>query len=174
MAAYDELVSTISASRRLSQDGTRVIYNLTEGLDFSEPKKVAEALASVIFEKDAVNWFETDGEHINFKPSYKVRVLLAKEHNERIEKTVKDFLEDFKTMELDKKFSSQIKEISSNEERSKRAFGLGMISAILNKPFYIKDDRIEVEDLLLTEILSSLEIRTPDDRDLIDWKNLPI
>ena len=39
---------------------------------------------------------------------------------------------------------------------------------------FLEDDKTEVVDQLFTQMLGYLEIRTPDDKDLIDWENLPI
>jgi hypothetical protein len=174
MSIDDELTSTIIASRKKSDDGSLVIYNLTKGIDFSNPKSVANSLAKVFFEKDAVNWFKVDRDNIEFNPTYKVRILLAAEHNDLLGKTVDDFLEDFKKEEINKRFVRQIDDISTNEEKIRTAVGLGALGALLNKPFARRDDKTEVEDLMFTEILEALEIRTPDNSDLINWEKLPI
>jgi hypothetical protein len=174
MSIDDELTSTIIASRKKSDDGSLVIYNLTKGIDFSNPKSVANSLAKVFFEKDAVNWFKVDRDNIEFNPTYKVRILLAAEHNDLLGKTVDDFLEDFKKEEINKRFVRQIDDISTNEEKIRTSVGLGALGALLNKPFARRDDKTEVEDLMFTEILEALEIRTPDNSDLINWEKLPI
>ncbi len=174
MPAEDDFVAAIEASRKSSEDGSVVIYNLTKDLDFSDPRRVANALASVFFGRDAVNWFKVDGDHIEFVPKYKVKILLAEEHSKLLSETVDDFLADLKKNEINQKFARQIKDVSANEERVQRAIGLSAISSFLNKPFQRKDDKVEIEDQLFTEMLGFLEIRTPNDTDLIDWENLPI
>lgn len=174
MPADDNLSSIIQASRKASEDGSIVVYNLTKGLDFSDPRKVADALASVFFEKDAINWFKVKEDHIEFNPTYKVKILLADEHNKLLSKTVDDFFTDLKKNEITQKFNPQIKNISTNEEKLQTAIGLNAISSFFNKPFQRKDDKTEIEDQVLTEMLEVLEIRTPSDTDLIDWENLPI
>ncbi|MCL5929891.1 MAG: hypothetical protein M1123_01225 [Candidatus Thermoplasmatota archaeon] len=174
MSVDNELEEAIASSRKKSDDGSFVVYNLTKGINFSDPRKVAEALATVFFEKDAINWFKTTGSHIEFNPTYKVKILLAEEHNKLLSETVDDFLSDLKKDEINRKFSNQIKGISSNEEKLQSAVGLAAIGSFFNKPFQKKDDKIEIEDQLFTEMLGVLEIRTPTDVDLMDWDNLPI
>jgi hypothetical protein len=174
MNTEDNLGVLIASSRKISDNGSLVIYNLTNGIDFSDPRKVADALATVFFEKDASKWFKTEGDHVEFNPTYKVRILLAEEHNKLLGKTVTDFLEDLKSKELNLKFSKQIKDISTNEEKLRTVVGLAAIGAFFNRPFEKKDDKLEIEDQLFTELLGSMEIRTPDNSDLIDWENLPI
>ncbi len=174
MSVNDDLASIILQSRKTSEDGSTVVYNLASGLDFSNPKKVAEALATVFFETDGVKWFKVEGDHIEFNPKFKVRILLAKEHLKLLNKTVNDFLEDLKKDELNKRFARQIHDISTSEEKQQTVKGIAVIGSLLNKPFFRKEDKTEIEDQLFTQILSVLEIRTPSDEDLIDWENLPI
>ncbi len=174
MTADTNLYNSIASTRKISDDGSLVVYNLTKGLDFSHPDKVAVTLASVFFEKDANNWFKVSGDHIEFSPKYKVRILLAEEHNKLLTETVNDFLRDVKKDEISRKFANQIKDVSTNEEKMRTVVGLAAIGAFFNKPFQRKDDKIEIEDQLFTEMLGSLEIRTPTNEDLIDWENLPI
>ena len=174
MSTDANLISLIQSSRKSSEDGSIVIYNLTNGLDFSNPKKIAETLAKVFFETDGIKWFEVEGDHIAFNPTFKVKILLAEEHSKLLSQTVNDFLKDLKSDEVNKEFAHQIHDISTNEEKQRTVMGFAAIGALLNKPFYLKDDKTEVEDQLFTQMLGYLEIRTPDDKDLIDWENLPI
>lgn len=174
MNSDNNLYSAILSTRKASDDGSLVVYNLTKGIDFSNPKKVADALSTVFFENDATKWFKVTGDHIEFLPKYKVRVLLSEEHSKLMTETVNDFLRDLKQKEISKKFSNQIGDISTNEEKMRTAVGLAAIGSFLNKPFQRKDDKIEIEDQIFTEMLGSLEVRTPSDQDLIDWENLPI
>jgi hypothetical protein len=174
MNADGNLYNAILSTRKTSDDGSLVVYNLTKGIDFSNPNKVADALSSVFFEKDAINWFKVTGDHIEFSPKYKVRVLLAEEHSKLLTETVNDFLRDVKKNEISKKFANQIKDISTNEEKMQTAVGLAAIGSFFNKPFQRKDNKVEVEDQLFTEMLGALEVRTPSNADLIDWENLPI
>ncbi|MGC8609462.1 MAG: hypothetical protein ACP5UV_06305, partial [Thermoplasmata archaeon] len=66
MANENELRSAIEGSRKVSEDGSLVTYDLTSGIDFSDPKIVAKALSEVFFEKDAKNWFKMDGDRVDF------------------------------------------------------------------------------------------------------------
>lgn len=174
MTTEGTITSIIRASRKESEDGSTVVYNLTQGVDFSEPKKAAEALAGVFFEMDASRWFVVRGDHIEFKPGFKVKILLADEHSKMLQKTVSDFLLDLKKDELNRKFSRQIRDVSTGEENQRTTSGFAQISMLLNRPFFKKWDKTEIEDQLFTELLGVLEIRTPSDEDLIDWDNLPI
>ncbi len=175
MTEDEVLLSSIKASRKMTEDSSMVIYNMTKGIDFSNPKKVASSLASVFFETDAINWFSVDGDHIQFNPSYRVRILLAEEHNKLLNKVVDDFLADLKEKEITHRFSQQIKDLSANMERMQSAMATHAFYETLNRRFNKRVvDSIEVEDDLLTDLLEAIEIRTPNNVDLIDWENLPI
>jgi len=116
MSVDPNLISLIQSSRKSSEDGSIVVYNLTKGLDFSNPKKIAETLAKVFFETDGTNWFKVEGDHISFNPTFKVKILLSEQHSKLLTQTVNDFLKDLKSNEINKKFAHQIHDISTNEE----------------------------------------------------------
>ena len=66
MTNEDNLRSVIENCRRVSDDGSLVIYDLTSGVDFSNPKLVARTLSEVFFEKDAKSWFKVNDDKIDF------------------------------------------------------------------------------------------------------------
>ena len=174
MASENSLTPIIEASRKMSADGSLAIYNLTKGVDFSKPRKVADALAAVFYEKDAINWFKVDGDHVEFNPTYKVRILLAEDHNKLLGETVDELLGDLKKKELNKEFVQQIKDQSVSLGKMQAAMATNAFSAFLAKKFNRRVDKVEVEDDLFTDILEALEIRTPSNEDLIDWEHLPL
>ena len=51
-----DLKSRIKSSRKVSIAGTKVTYDTTNGVDFSKPRKTAEAFAEVLFEEDVSKW----------------------------------------------------------------------------------------------------------------------
>jgi hypothetical protein len=174
MSDDDEIAKKIRETRKVSDRGDLVIYNLTSGIDFSNPAKVARSLADVFFREDSVNWFKLDGDHLSFNPEYKVRILLSDEHGKTLENAVDDFLLDLKKDELDHVFSGYIKDVSEKAQKLQAAMARHSFGSILNKRFNRKVEDIEVEDDLFTDLLEAIEIRSPTNQDLIDWKKLPI
>ncbi len=169
-----KLEEMIKASRKVSDRGSIVIYNLTSGVDFSDPDKVARTLADVFFEEDASKWFQLDEDHVTFNPEYKVRILLAEEHGKLMQKAVDDFLLDLKEDDLDRVYSRYITDVSENMQKLQSAMAKHSFFTALNKRFDRKVDKVDVEDDLFTDLLEAIEIRTPSNQDLIDWKKLPI
>lgn len=171
----DALLSkTISSSRKVSEDGSLIIYDLTKNVDFSRPKKTAEALANVFFEKDAVNWFKITDDHVDFEPTYKVRIVLAEEHHNLMSETVDDFMEDLQKEELSTKFSPEIRDGALKASRLGTIIAVGTIRSAL---FRHSDEKIfkdYLRDDLFIDLLENLEIRSPDNKDMVDWKHLPL
>ncbi len=60
-----DLKEKILNTSKMSADKTLVTYDLTSGVDFSHPRKTAEALAKVFFETDASNWFTTSEKSVD-------------------------------------------------------------------------------------------------------------
>ena len=174
MMGNDETALRIKESRKVSDRGDMVIYNLATGVDFSNPDKVARTLADVFFQEDAAKWFKLDGDHLSFNPEYKVRILLSDEHGNMLRKAVDDFLLDLKKDELDHVFSNYIKDVSENAQKLQAAMARHSFGSMLNRRFNRKIEDIEVEDDLFTDLLEAIEIRSPTNQDLIDWKKLPI
>ncbi|AKA47823.1 hypothetical protein IX51_00575 [uncultured archaeon] len=174
MSTDERLVEAIKKSRKVSQDESLVTYDLTEGVDLSNPRNVAEALATVFFEEDAEKWFTASGDHVDFNPTYKVRVVLAEDHGKRIEETVDDFLEDLQKEEIYPAFSQQIKDTADNASKLKA----GIVASTVNNLFFRHSNRKMysdyIRDDLFLDILEKLEIRSLNDKDLMDWKNLPL
>ncbi|WP_393971206.1 hypothetical protein OXIME_001464 [Oxyplasma meridianum] len=174
MSAEEELKSIIESSRKISQDGTLVTYDLTSGIDFSNPKAVAKALSDVFFEKDAINWFKVNDDKIDFVPTYKVRVVMKEEHNKKLESTVDDFLKDLQKDGISKDYSKQIKKGSIIATQLQSAMAKHALESTLFKHSLDKVYEDSIRDDLFVDLLEKLEIRSLSGKDLIDWNKLPL
>lgn len=174
MSTEEDLSSVIENSRKVSGDGSLVTYDLTENVDFSDPRRVAEVLATVFFEKDAVHWFSVSGDHIEFNPTYKVRIVLAEDHSKKLEDTVDDFLEDLKKEEIYPKFSDQINDNARRMSRLKTAMAAHSLNSLIFRRFDRNVDKDYLEDDLFVDLLERVEIRSLNNEDLINWKHLPL
>ncbi len=174
MDTDERLNQSIAARRKVSDDGSLVTYDLTSGIDFSNPRKAAKALAEVFFESDAKNWFKLNGDQIDFIPTYKVRVVLAEEHSKLLEDTVDDFLKDLKNDELTKDFTPEIKDDARKASRLGTIIAVGSITSALFRHTENKVYANSIKDDLFVDLLEKLEIRSLNNKDLMDWKNLPL
>ena len=174
MKNEDKLRSVIESSRKVSGDGSLVIYDLTSNVDFSNPKLIAKTLSEVFFEKDAKNWFKVDDDKIDFEPTYKVRVVLAEEHNKKLEATVDDLLEDLLKDDLSGTYSKQIKDDSVEASHLQSAMAAGAIRSAIFRHSEEKVYSDSIRDDLFIDLLEKLEIRSLNDKDLLDWKKLPL
>ena len=174
MAAEDVLVSVLEGSRRVSEDGSLVTYDLTKGFDISNPKLAAEALARVFFEKDAINWFKVSGDHVDFDPSYKVRIVLAEDNTKKLGDTIDDFLKDLQKDELTKDYHQQIRDNSVNATNLQAIMAVGTIRSLLYRHSEEKVYKDAIRDDFFIDLLEKLEIRSLSGKDLMDWENLPL
>ena len=92
----------------MSEDNTLVTYDLTNGVDFSHPRKTAEALSKVFFENDASKWFTVKDGNLVFDPKYKAIILLSEGDSKKIAEAMKDFKKDLEYDEVPKNFKKQI------------------------------------------------------------------
>lgn len=174
MSVDDSLVTAIKNLRKVSADGSLVTYDLTSGVDFSNPKKTAEALAKVFFENEARTWFTVSGDHVDFNPTYRVRIVLAEEHNKMLEETVDDFLKDLQKEEISPSYSKQIKDNAERATKLQTVIAVGTIRSMLFGHTEEKVYRESIRDDFFVDLLEKLEIRSLDNKDLMDWKNLPL
>jgi len=92
----EALEAGILAARKLSLDGTRAVYDLTSGIDFSKPRRTAEAIARVVWEQDVESWWSWEGTEPVFKPNRKVEIRLPRDHQRKVAKAAAEFQEELK------------------------------------------------------------------------------
>lgn len=95
-SAEEALEARILAARKLSLDGTRAIYDLTSGVDFSKPRRTAEAIARVVWEQDVESWWTWKGREPVFEPNRKVEIRLPPDHDLKVAKAAAEFQADLK------------------------------------------------------------------------------
>jgi hypothetical protein len=96
----ETLEARIRASRRLSSDGLRAIYDLTSGVDFSKPRQTAEAIAQVVWDEDVKAWWSWGAGRMVFNPSRRVEIQLPREHHRNVAKAAEEFEEALKKGEF--------------------------------------------------------------------------
>lgn len=174
MSKEESIKSEIENSRKVSDDGSLVTYDLTNNLDFTNPKAVAKAISEVFFEKDALNWFKVKDEKIEFEPTYRVRLILAEDHSKKLENVVDDFMKDLQKDEISKDFSKEISSGVNNEKNFQSAIATSALKSTL---FHHSIDKVygnEIKDDLFLDLLEKIEIRSLNNEDLINWKKLPL
>ena len=99
-SAEENLETSIRSVRKVSLDGTKAVYDLTSGIDFSRPRRTAEAIAKVVWEQDARSWWNWRGGDPIFEPHHKVELRLPRDHDRKVARAAEEFREDLKKHEL--------------------------------------------------------------------------
>ena len=130
-SAKETLETRIRAARRLSLDGTKAIYDLTSGIDFSKPRQTAEAIAQVVWDQDVESWWKWEGDELIFAPSRKVELRLPSDHDRKVAKAAEEFLEDLKKEELAASVRSYVDRVTDDRADWFAIFFLGPLWAYL-------------------------------------------
>ncbi len=70
------IAAQIEQRRHVNADGSKVIYDLTGGVDYSSERRVLDVIASTLWERDfRAAWILKDGK-MTFSPKYDVEVWL--------------------------------------------------------------------------------------------------
>jgi len=91
----EALEARILAARKLSLDGSRAVYDLT-GIDFSKPRRTAEAIARVVWEQDVESWWTWEDSEPVFKPNRKVEIRLPPGDHRKVAKAAAEFQQEMK------------------------------------------------------------------------------
>lgn len=99
------LEEQVANSRTDYMNGT-VVYDLTSDIDFSHPKKTAEALAKVLFEKDISRWI--NGEKLEVTPLSKLEIRILKGQDKKVQTAINETTNYLKYKELTEHYKSQL------------------------------------------------------------------
>ena len=94
------LERAVRASRTLSADGSKVVYDLTRGVDFSRPGATAWAIAKVLWREDVEGWWSVQDGKAVCMPTRPVDLRLRAEHNWKAAMAVRAFRKDLRDYEL--------------------------------------------------------------------------
>lgn len=161
----DELEEQIMNSRNLSSNGSVVVYDLTTGVDFSQPAKTAKALAQVFFKEDAIKWFKVHDYTLKFDPKYKARIIFPIDIDKKVLMTaIKDFELDMSEDELKKTFKIEY----NNAGNSPDGHFYDNLGAILYVAYQRHKQRKEFLADLLDEVIRNTEFIKSDRYRAID------
>lgn len=155
LSLTNALEEQIAETRRDNWNGT-VVYDLTNGIDFSHPKETASALAEVIFEIDVSKWFSGTGKDLKVNPTSKIEIHIQDAHRKAIEKMIGDFQKDLKYDEIKKNFQAQF-DAYGNEERMAKTIHTYLGNYFLGVAGQFADQQVTVE-IAEAELLHKLMV----------------
>jgi hypothetical protein len=158
-SAEESLKARIRAARTLSSDGTKVIYDLTSGIDFSKPRRTAEAIAQVIWYQDAYDWWRWQGGMLHFAPKRRVEIRLPDDGNAKVAKAAADFRDELEH-EFAPHIGSYIKQVRDDRTDWFTIFFLGPLMAYLLERLDNREKARAELDGRFSEIASYISVTT--------------
>lgn len=105
----DSLVEAIRSSRKEFLHDHKVTYDLTHSVEISNPRKVAEALARVVFEEDVSKWIKEYDYTTTIEAAWDVEIIMHDENYKKVRKAALDFRKDLEKEKIDEELSGEIK-----------------------------------------------------------------
>ncbi len=155
-----EIEEQIRNARAMSPDGSRVVYDLTTGVDFSNPRLTADILAEVFFKQDVSVWFERNGQSLNFKPEYRAEILVSDNHNREVEKTMKDFFADLRNDEIRRDYADIIENSATYHAGLGTVFFAGLLTALILQAGVRHSEKKSFVSGLLNDIIKNTDVRS--------------
>lgn len=97
MATDLEVRDILLRNRNISDKDGTVTYDLSAGVDFSDPSVIGSTLSDIVMENDVSKWISVDNEGMILKPTYTVKVVVAENENDEIEEAVESFFDNIGT-----------------------------------------------------------------------------
>ena len=154
------LEGAIRATRTVNADGSKAIYNLAYGVDFSKPRATAEAIASVLWHEDVAGWWSIQEGKAVCAPTRQIEIHLPDEHNRKIAKTVDEFKEDLRNHELADHLGGYLASVSDYNVDWATVFLLGPLWSYLAEQSEIKARRQAELGRLFAQMSSHITIVT--------------
>lgn len=153
-----ELEARIRRARRASLDGTRVVYDLTTGMDFSKPRRAAEAIADVLWNEDVKAWWSVASGTATCRPTHSVQILVPEEHHRKIMKTVDEFKRDLVRQGFAEDFHWYIELLGDREVDWPTIFILGPLGAYLMERWANRERRLDELDRVFSEMAKAITV----------------
>lgn len=91
MGEDSEIRDVLLQKRTVSKASGTVTYDLTSGVDFSEPSVIGSNLSDIVMEKEVSKWVSINSEGMILEPTYSVKIIVAENENDEIEQAVGSF-----------------------------------------------------------------------------------
>lgn len=127
------LEKQIVGSRKMSDDGSVVIYDFSRWEWKPKTKGLGKVLAKVLFEMDAKKWFAIIDNEINFLPDYKVIIKFADRKGMRTNSIEENYLKYLRSEQVLRYFQKQIDSAPGQGASFGTFFAFGAGGAVLEE-----------------------------------------
>lgn len=156
----EELEQQIKNTRSMSPDGSKVTYDLTMGVDFSNPRMTAEVLGEVFFKNDVSTWFHRENDQLNFDPKYRGEILVTDQNEKKVSETVKDFFKDLEKDDLRSAYSEEIRSAGTYHAGLTTFMFAGLLGSLLIQSNVRHHQEKEYMMNLMNQITGNIDIRS--------------
>ncbi len=156
----DDIKTQVANSRRRSMDGSKITYDLSNGVDFSHPRWTAEALAEVVFEQDISRWITEDSGKLAVNPAYKAEILITSENSKKVEKTIDDFKKDLENDELKNHYSGAMETAATFNAGIGTYLLAGFMDAMLIESSQRNQEKRDYLDKVFKQVMVSIDVKT--------------
>ena len=154
-----DLKSQIKSSRKVSIDGTNVTYDMTNGVDFSKPRKTAEALAEALFEEDVSKWITYTSGELTVSPTQKIEILITSDHSKKVDKTVEEFKKDLEKNEMGSHYADAMEKAATYKAGIGTYMFAGLIGAMIVESSNRNAEGKEYLDKVFQKVMNNVEIK---------------
>ncbi len=157
-AGESELEGRVRAVRKLVLDGSEAIYDLRFGVDFSKPRRTAEAIARVVWQEDVQAWWTVNNGKPVCTPTHRVKLLVPDEHNRRIGKTLDEFTKDLREQDLGERVAGYLDSRANREADWGAIILMGPLWAYLLQDADIRAQRREDLESLFSQMAKYITV----------------
>lgn len=158
MNAEAGIQDSIRGSRKMSEDGKKVVYNLSKNIDFSDIKSIAKVLSTIFFQEDVSKWYVEEKGDMVFKPRYSAEIILPKDQARKAEKTMVQFLKDLRDGDIAQNFKKYIEKYQDYKAGITSTIMLGFLGALAWEKMANKGVKKDYLADIVDEIIGNIKI----------------
>lgn len=107
----------------MSADGSKVIYDLTSGIDFSKGRVVADTVAMLMWNNDLKAFWSEQGDNLTFNPRYDVEIRLPQLDGKKMQGVRQEIEKDLEKSDMLTSFNDYL----NNASRQRVTLGAVMM-----------------------------------------------
>ena len=142
----------------MSADGSKVIYDLTSGIDFSRGKWVVDTIAMLMWNNDLEAFWTEQGDDLTFTPRYDVEIRLPRLDEKGSQLAREEIERDLERSDMLNSFNDHLNRVSQHSVSLGEVMLLGPIWAFALAHHKSKVQKVDELARLYNEMSSHISI----------------